>query len=513
MQKINIRSSNMMKKMLAAIAVSVAFSGVSMADSDFGAKVEKLLAHKSNKYFGFKKPLIDSATGSVARADGQSAADLVTVAKGLKATILTRQVANKADMFSFWPNEETPTHLIFCIEGGTEDLGSTLPGSHIAKLNPSVQRINIHTGSVETVLRGMNRCDGIRTTAWGTVLATEEAGDGQGYELIDLLNTNNHTVTDRMTGAIIDANGVPSTTIVKRAALPTMSWEGLTVTEEGVVIGGDELRPGDAGEGRDGGAIFKFVPETAHAGGLINDLSDSPLVSGSTYALQVQCKSGGSKGFGQGCEVGGGEWISVNPDTARDDADANGATGYYRPEDLHADPVYAGPGLRFCWTNTGREGNQNYGEVMCGIDETPMDVDINAGAVQPVVNRFVEGDMDFNSIDNLAFQPVTGNLYVIEDHSNGDIFACLPDGSDRNIKSDGCVKVLSVKDQSAEPTGFGFAANGNIAVLSIQHSNDDACIVGTDCENIDDYGTDDIVIINGFKVKPYYYGDDEDSDD
>ena len=170
----------MLKKTLTAIAVSIAFSGVVTADSDFGAKVEKLLAHKSKKYFGFNKPLKDSATGSVARVDGQKATDLVTVAKGLKATILTRQVANKADMFSFWPNEEAPTHLIFCIEGGTEDLETTLPGSSVEKLNPSVQRINIHTGSVETVLRGMNRCDGIRTTAWGTVLATEEAGDGQG---------------------------------------------------------------------------------------------------------------------------------------------------------------------------------------------------------------------------------------------------------------------------------------------------------------------------------------------
>ena len=62
---------------------------------------------------------------------------------------------------------------------------------------------------------------------------------------------------------------------------------------------------------------------------------------------------------------------------------------------------------------------------------------------------FVEGDGDFNSIDNLAFQPHSGNLYVIEDHSNGDVFACLPDGADRDIKSDGCVKILSVRDRSA----------------------------------------------------------------
>ena len=293
----------MFKTTMTALAVSLAFSANVSADNDFGLKVEKLLNAKSEKYFGFKKPLTDSASSSVIREDGQNAYDLVSVAKGLKAKILTRQAANKADMFAFWPNEEVPSHLVFCIEGGTEDLGRTLPETGIAKLNPSIQTINIKTGAVKTVLRGMNRCDGIRTTAWGTILATEEAGDGQAYELIDLLHISNHTVTNRATGSIIDASGVTSTTVVKRASLPTMSWEGLTVTSDGVVIAGDELRPGDAGDNRDGGALFKFVPETPHTGGLISNLSDSPLVSGNTYALQVQCKSGGNRGFGQGCDA------------------------------------------------------------------------------------------------------------------------------------------------------------------------------------------------------------------
>ena len=112
-----------------------------------------------------------------------------------------------------------------------------------------------------------------------------------------------------------------------------------------------------------------------------------------------------------------------------------------------------------------------------------------------VVNRFVEGDTDANAFDNLAFQPVTGNLYVIEDHNNGDIWACLPDGADRDIKSDGCVKILSVKDTSAEPTGFFFAPDGRTAFVSIQHSNDSLM------PKLDDYGTDDILMITGFKVR------------
>ena len=84
---------------------------------------------------------------------------------------------------------------------------------------------------------------------------------------------------------------------------------------------------------------------------------------------------------------------------------------------------------------------------------------------------------------------------VIEDHSNGGNFACLPDGAGRDSKTDGCVRVLSVKDQSAEPTGFEFSGDGKMAILAIQHSNDD------DMPEFDDYGTDDIVVITGFKVK------------
>ena len=85
---------------------------------------------------------------------------------------------------------------------------------------------------------------------------------------------------------------------------------------------------------------------------------------------------------------------------------------------------------------------------------------------------------------------------MIEDNVNGDVFACLPDGKDPDIKTDGCIDILSVKDSSAEPTGFKFSADGRTAYLSIQHSRDGKMPA------IDDYGTDDIIKITGFKVLP-----------
>jgi secreted PhoX family phosphatase len=136
--------------------------------------------------------------------------------------------------------------------------------------------------------------------------------------------------------------------------------------------------------------------------------------------------------------------------------------------------------------------------VVCMTDAVPLETPVADAegkiAFTTVANRFVEGDADFNSFDNLDFQPQTGNLYVIEDHPNGDVFACLPDGADRDIKTDGCVKVLSVKDTSAEPTGFVFDATGTVAYVSIQHSDDKSMA------KVDDYGTDDLIKVTGFKL-------------
>ncbi|MEK7139288.1 MAG: hypothetical protein AAB817_01165, partial [Patescibacteria group bacterium] len=82
--------------------------------------------------------------------------------------------------------------------------------------------------------------------------------------------------------------------------------------------------------------------------------------------------------------------------------------------------------VRFCWTNTGNEGASNFAEVLCGVDSEPLVTTFVDGAVvkpkrTTTLNRFLEGDTDLNQTDNIAFQPVTGNHYVIEDHDNGDV--------------------------------------------------------------------------------------------
>jgi secreted PhoX family phosphatase len=468
-------------------ALIVAASLLPAHAEDFGVARDQMLTSQTLALFGIESPLTAGAPASAEegyRTLDQTAADQLDVAPGLTADFLTRTVADSLDMMAFWPSEN-PTHLIGCIEGDREEI---VPG----KYNPSVQSISLADGSVTTLLRGMVSCDGIRTSPWGTIIATEEEDDGGVYEIIDPLAIKDVVLKDRATGEVSDPAHV-----AKRGAMAVIAWEGFAITPEGVVYGGDELRPGTGTEDADGGAIFKFIPATLHTGAMIAALDQSPLVAGKTYAMQVACQ-GDSIQFGQGCEIGKAAWIEIDPAKARTDAELKGATGYYRPEDLHADPVYKGPGIRFCGANTGNEEAHNYAEVICTTDLAPAEApqaDADGNLVfSTEVNRFVEGDLEFNSFDNLDFQPKTGILYVIEDHPNGEIYACLPDGADRDIKTDGCVHVFSVKDTSAEPTGFIFAPDGLTAYVSIQHSDD------TNVAKLDDYGTDDLVRITGFKA-------------
>lgn len=477
----------------ALLAAAMAASPALLAD-DFGADVERRLHDAARTLFGIERPLAASAPASLRpyRAPEQTAVDQVAVAPDLKVEYLTRAIGDVADMLAFWPNDTAPTHLIVSIEAMPPRVLGLWPNG-LAKLTPSVQRIDLASGKIDTVLRGMAAADGIRRTPWGTVLVAEETPDGGAYEIIDPLTTTDHTVVDRTGGLVLDATGWPSDSVAKRPMLPAMAWEGLTLLDNGVLYAGDEALPGEAGADADGGSLYKFVPTRPYTGDAITHLDQSPLVQGDVYALQVSCLARRQQ-TGQGCEVGNAAWIAVAAGTARAQAHARGATGYFRPEDLERDPRYrdaAHPdAVRVCWTNTGSAAAQHYGEVLCAVDRAPWQADADARSV--TVQRFIEGDAEFNAFDNLAFQPGTGNLYVLEDAPNGDVYACLPDGTDRDDKSDGCVRVMSVRDSSAEPTGLIFSADGATAYLVIQHSDDGLM------PEIDGYGTDDIVKITGF---------------
>jgi len=179
--------------------------------------------------------------------------------------------------------------------------------------------------------------------------------------------------------------------------------------------------------------------------------------------------------------------------------------------------MYHGEGVRFCWTNTGRSRAGHYGAIVCGVDlvpypDTPTHFkDPKTGrrylasggttkehVTTATINRFVEGDQRFNAPDNLAFQPLTGTMYVTEDAKFGEVFACLPDGNDRDLKSDGCISVLSVIDPRAEPAGFIFDATGKTAYVMIQHGEQATSLLDMMSNRMNGY-TDDLIKITGFE--------------
>ena len=525
---------------LGAIALGV--TGAPIA-ADFGATVDNLLARRSKAVFGFGKPTTAADVGDNGiDRENETAQQRQDLARGLTAKFVARNVAQDADMISFWPNDISYTHLIVCIEQGRS--GTTPLGN--SGLNAAVQRVDVTTGAVATILHGMERCDGIRTTQWGTVLATEETDDGAVYEIIDPLNTTHHWIADRggagLAADIRDAidSLTASTKVVKRTALVTQAWEGLDTLDNGVVIGGDEQRSGDpVADVNEGGAVYRFVPTTFYNCGsptpvrpgqlctnLITALDQSPLVAGANFALATVCT--GDTNLGQGCEYGDeGRWVEITtPGNARNEAAAQGATGFCRPEDLHVDrgsPMFTGgDGIKWCWTNTCGGAR---GEALCATESNAdvganqlvaIDVDgtdavdnrnfltkvagSNSSADRARVNvtRFVENDARMRSHDNLDFQPGTGNVYVIEDDTFGEIWACLPDGTDRDLRSDGCVSMLTINDPDAEPTGFIFDGTGKVAFYNVQHGQQPAALLDTTSNPVDGT-TDDLIKISGWK--------------
>ncbi|HKE85750.1 MAG TPA: alkaline phosphatase PhoX [Vicinamibacterales bacterium] len=484
---------------------------------DFGTFVADQLADHAEQLFGFKHPLEKSALGPY---DGPDQLQAIQVAPGLHVSLVSSGVASAGDQIAMWPDNDHPRYLFLCDEETT---------------NPAVQRVDLSkppTANTTTIVTGLSSCDPVRRTAWGTIIVAEEAGATGGlYELIDPVNINTAiNVTDRSTGANTDQMH-----LVKRQAVGSLSFESFAFRDEGTVIYGDELAPSG---GTAGGGIYKFVPSIPFQGnGPITVPAQSPLAAGTVYGLRVAAS--GSSNWGQGAETGYGAWVKVDLAGANV-VDANGNiilrnaqllqkfTGYYRPEDMDIDPIALEDGVfRACWANTGRMSHtdsslvENSGvlaEIMCLVEHPPSTAVPNptTGTI-PVVTRFVTGSQERGMYDNVAFQPHSGNLVILEDNSvtsvtqlnplttelrGNDLWVCLPDGDDDDYLTDGCVRFASIRDTSAEPSGFIFTGSGESAYVHIQHrAYNDAHNLGA------------LIKISGFKVTSHKHGHGGDDDD
>ena len=444
---------------LASAAVLAAASAVAANGFgfDFGLFRDQQLDAHSEQLFGIVSPVDASSTESIGATDANAdPTSLITVAKGLRVHVLTAQpnAAPNIDQMVFWPNDQNPTHLIVANEEGPAQ--------------PGLQRIRLSDGLVETILSGTSSGDPVRRTAWGTILFGEENGtDGWLLEIANPLTTTGVTF-NRATGVSSDPAHVMS-----RPAPGRLSYEGIALYSNGVMYYADENRPLN---GTPGGAYFKFIPTTPWNGQ--QGLANSPLAAGSIYGLRLGKRSGNTD-YGQASETGLGTWIPVTtvPNTnLRAQAATLKLTGYYRPEDFEIDPQALAAGkVRFCANNTGNESqNHNWGQTICMTDGTIAQSAVNTAV--PEVQFLVLGSWDFAMMDNIAYEPIHGNFVINEDGDgaevgrNNDIWSCLEDGDDADDQSDGCVRVATLNDLTAESTGGLFDKTGTHYYVSIQHN-------------------------------------------
>jgi hypothetical protein len=443
------------------VAVTSAFAGHAFS---FGVFRDQQMSDLSGQLFGVKKPLDASSSAQITQADAQAdPTKLATLAKGLKARVVTTKGPAVDDQITLWPNSKNPTYLIACNEQGDGD--------------PGLVRIQLSTGNVSTIVTGTDDCDPTRRTPWGTVIFGEEDGQaGRTYELIDPIHTTDVHL-DRTTGVFSGGTGAQN--LVTRTSLGTMAFEGYGILDDGTTyMDGDDsgLGPKNGGPGN---SFFKFIPDHPFTGtSPITDLSQSPYAgTGSTFGLRV----GLSTNYGQGREFGFAQWVALpkvdNPNLEAEGLVA-GLTGYYRTEDMDLDNLALAKGdVRFCTPSTGDESNHLYGEVVCVTDGTVAQAKVNAA--RPEAQPFEIGgtSQGINMPDNIAFQPKRGNAIIHEDAEttfetphNNDLWDCLPDGADQDLLSDGCARIATLNDLTSEWTGGIFDASGQNFYVSIQHN-------------------------------------------
>lgn len=473
---------------------------------DFGLNVERFVNTQAQSLFGVRGTLGASSSDQVSiTAKG---CDLIKLAKGLKCSVVSEKanLGANTDMMVLWPNNSSPSHIIACNEEGGDKV--------------SVQRIRLSDGLVEDIISGgtttspgLVSCDPAEITPWGTVIVGEENGsNGRLFEIIDPLKTN----AVKVTGAGLATTTSDPSHVRYLPALGQLSYEGISVLPNGVILYQDEKRPGN---GNAGGSFFKFIPTKPWTGGApITNLDSSPLNSGRVFTLRLG-KNNGNTDFAPGNTLGRGVWVEVTdglygastttPGVNRINLPAAAITlkavAAYRPEDQDIDLKELALGnVRICGANTGQDapganGDNNFGETFCITDGTiassavinPTNqvigtapntvtyvVNGGLGTSIPEYQTLVTHHLDFGMPDNIAFQPGRGNWLIQEDGSgadytpprNNDIWDCLDDGDDKDLLADACVKVATLNDLNAETTGGVFNATGREYFVSIQHN-------------------------------------------
>ena len=151
------------------------------------------------------------------------------------------------------------------------------------------------------------------------------------------------------------------------------------------------------------------------------------------------------------------------------------------PAGGHLDSIrgqLAAGNVRCCGNNTGNEkDDQLWGETICLTDGTQSPRPAPTRAT-PEVQYFQLGTSGSGRWSTTSpIQPGRGNWVLHEDADdqlphghNNDLWVCLPDGADDDLLSDGCIRIATLNDLTAEWTGGMFDATGKHFYVSVQHN-------------------------------------------
>lgn len=287
----------------------------------------------------------------------------------------------------------------------------------------AISVVDLRTGKAAVIAQGADwtAVDGIHWTPWKTLLFGEEVEGGRFFELR------------------LDAKDPTKGTAVERPAVGALAHEGITTDAKGNLYVVDEFM---------GGSIYRFTPDER------GDLS-----AGQLAALKI---TEPDDSYGTGSFT----WAPLDRTAVTSDgraaADAVGATGYARPEDLEVigSTLYA--------TITDADEGETAGRVLAiDLKRRKVSEYVAVGTNAPVEDSGAR-QTGFASPDNLAEGP-GGRLWIVEDNSPSDIWVASPD-RDHNGSADAIRLFASLGDLAAEGTGIYFGTDPRTLFVNVQHS-------------------------------------------
>jgi hypothetical protein len=424
---------------LAAVGVLGVVAGCLSDDRAVGPRASAPASALASQGAGSGGFVFEPLAASAVCTNGGSATQPLVIPSGFDQSIIASEpdVQNAIDMNTQNENgQQTGRYLYRVSEAGS---------------NGSLAVTDLWTGVTKKIAQRADweSLDPVVWTPWGTLLFAEETNAAAFRD-----PAFPQSVAGLVYEVFLDpADPTVVTNVIARPAIGSKSHEGMRFDPQGNLYSISERTPG---------YIFKFVPDRK------GDLS-----SGQTYVLEVTQPDGD--------RTGGAEWVLLPREAVMVDAslaaDAVGATGYGRPEDLE---IATSSG------NARGGANVLYAAITSEHRVLAIDLrepgggsDHGSAYVANYVARGLNTTSEFTMPDNLALDH-SGNLYITEDPGGNtasgkrgdDIWVATP-GAGNASAAASVVRFATLTDCEAEPTGIYFDVKGQRLFVNVQHRGGD----------------------------------------